>query len=398
MNLAANDTNNPAARRRLAVALAVALLLPILLFAMGFAAHRLMQKNEERAARQSLAPFWQAWEILDRYYNGELPSAQERTYGAIRGALATLNDPYTIFVEPPQGEIERDQLSGTYGGIGVDLWRDDAGNTLLFPYPDSPAAAAGVQSGDQLLAVDGQSVLTATLDSINALLHGEVGTAVTLTLSRPPTPPFDLTITRAEINLPSVTYRLLEGTPPVGYLHITTFTERTPEETEAALHSLTAAGATVWVLDLRDNGGGLIQSASAVADLFLDSDQVMFYQVRQRDEETAFRAHPGGPGTEGRLAILVNGSTASAAEIVAGALQAHGRGPLIGEPTFGKGSVQMIFPLSDGSSLHVTAAVWLLPDRQPVSPEGLTPDLPVAAGGGTDPQLEQARQYLETGD
>lgn len=369
----------------------------LLFYAAGFGTHVLVvQHRLARVAEDPMAVFWEAWDVVEQNFYGDVPSAQARTYGAIRGALATLEDPYTVFLEPESGQIERDRLSGTYGGIGLDLWREGPERIVVNPYPNSPADASGIRTGDLLLAVDGNSVLTATLDQIRTLLRGEVGTPVTLTLSRPPTPtsPFTVTVIRQQIQIPSVTYRAISRHPDIGYVQIKSFTERTPGEVRSALRSLLHSGVSSLILDLRDNGGGLIQPATEVADEFLEQ-AVLLYEVRRVGQQRTIRTHPGGLATDIPLAVLVNGSTASAAEMLAGAFQVHGRGVLIGQPTFGKGSVQLIFALSDGSSLHVTTALWLLPDGQPLPPDGLTPDVLVPQGTGLDdPELEEAVQVL----
>lgn len=393
----ARDRPDPERYRARSAALTLAAVF-ILFFAGGALLQRLRQHQQEQTLARPLGVFWQVWDLLESDFYGDLPSPQQRTYGAIRGALALLNDPYTVFLEPPSGEVDRDRLAGEYGGIGLELWRDAQGNVVVWPYPGSPAEAAGVRVGDYLQAVDGFPVAAEPLDAVHARLRGEVDTPVTLTLSRPPTPPFDLTVVRAQIQIPSVSFRVLDQYPAVGYLHLTTFTERTPQEASEAVKALLAQGVTGLVLDLRDNGGGLIGSAVRVADLFLDGG-VVLYERRRGGEETVYQAHPGGAPAGLSLAVLVNGSTASAAEMVAGAIQVRGRGILVGEPTFGKGSVQLVYTLSDGSSLHVTSAVWLLPNGQPIGPEGLSPDIPLGRGDGlADVQLERAARYLQGGD
>ncbi len=367
-------------------------------FAAGGATNLYMLRRQAEIRARPLGIFWQTWELLEDNFYGPLPGAEQRTYGAIRGSLALLGDPYTIFLEPQSGEIERGRLAGAYGGIGVDLWWTTDGQVALSPYPDSPAAAAGVLPGDVLLAIDGQETDPGSLDGMQALLRGEIGTTVTLTLLRPPTPSFDLAVTRAEISIPSVTYRLLDRDPHIGYLHITTFSERTPDEASAALADLRDAGATQLLLDLRDNGGGLIQSAVDTVALLLDGGVVLI-EVARNDDERVFTIPAGGMAADMPLVVLVNRSTASAAEIVAGAIRAHQRGPLVGDRTYGKGSVQLIYALSDGSSLHVTSAIWLLPDRQPLTTDGLAPDIPVeASAGAQDSVLERGIRYLQTGE
>jgi carboxyl-terminal processing protease len=376
-------------------------------YAAGFGAYRLW--DQQRSPRpqqpaselqQRMEVFWESWGFLEQDFYGELPPARERTYGAIRESLALLGDPYTIFVEPQPRELERDQMRGAFGGVGVDIWYDAGGRMALSPYPDSPAEKAGILKGDILLAVDGESITSeTTIDDVHAQLHGEIGTPVTLTLSRPgegsPTPPpFDLTITREEIKVPSVTWRVLDQAPAVGYVYVQGFTDRTDDEVIAALQDLEREGTTSLVLDLRNNFGGLISPAADVASQFL-SDGVVMYEQRRDAEERAFAVREGGIAADVPMVVLVNGNTASAAEIVAGALQDHDRAPLIGERTFGKGSVQLIYDLSDGSSLHVTSAIWLTPDHRRIEGQGLTPDILVPQGDGPqDAQLGYAVDYL----
>ena len=376
--------------------LGILLLCFCLAFVAGFGVHQLWERLDGGTAQASqLGVFWETWDRVEVYFYGELPSPQERTYGAIHQALTLLNDPYTVFVEPQPRELERDRMRGSFGGIGVTLWRDSEGRMILSPYPDSPAGRAGLIEGDVLLALDGRDIVEeTTVDDVSVLLHDEVGTAVTLTISRPPTPPFDLTITREEIQIPSVTWRVLDQATDMGYMHIESFTERTGDEVADAVQELQTAGITGLVLDLRDNYGGLIEPAVTVASQFL-RDGVVLYEAGRNSKERTLRVQPGGAATAIPLVVLVNGGTASAAEIVAGALQDHDRAFLVGEPTFGKGSVQLIYEISDGSSLHVTSAIWLTPNRNRIEGKGLIPDVYVAHGDGLqDEQLERAVEHL----
>lgn len=367
----------------------------------GFGVYRLWDELEQTGQPRPLGVFWEAWERIEHYFYGELPSPRERTYGAIRGTLALLNDPYTIFVEPQPRELERDHMRGFYGGIGVALQRDEEGQTVLSPYPESPAEHTGVRDGDILLAIDGNTIPSeASLDDIRSLLRGEIGTAVTLTLSRPhrsdapPTPPFDIVVIRGEIQVPSVTWRVLEQAPDVGYIRIESFTERTSSEILSPLQELQQAKGLI--LDLRGNSGGLIDSAITVASQFLDNGAVLYHQVGHEQERTS-EVQEDGIATDIPLAVLVNGKTASAAEIVASALQDHRRAPLIGESTFGKGSMQLVYDLSDGSSLHVTSAIWLTPDRHQIQGRGLTPDIYIPHSNDPgDKQLDRAVDYLQS--
>jgi carboxyl-terminal processing protease len=345
--------------------------------------------------REPFAAFWEAWATTEEVFYGEVPSARERTYGAIHETLALLGDPYTAFVEPVERELEADRMRGSYGGIGVDLWRHPEGQVVMYPYEGSPAALAGIQREDVLLAVDGIT-LTAetTIDDVRALLHSEVGTPVTATISRPPLNPFEVRVERAQIRVPSVTWRYLTEERDLAYVRIQTFTERTHEELQETLGQLMETSIAGLVLDLRGNAGGLINSAVAVASEFI-ADGVVLYETGRDGEERVLSVQSGGVATKTPLAVLVDSGTASAAEILAGAIQDHERGPLIGARTFGKGSVQLIFSLSDGSSLHVTSKIWLTPDRRQIQGLGLAPDIEMSqTAGGPDEQLDRAVEYL----
>lgn len=383
--------------------LALGLCLAVI-YAAGFGAYQLWerQQNPQQShdSLQQFEVFWEAWRVLEQDFFGELPSAQERTYEAIHELLVRLDDPYTIFVEPQPRELERDHMRGSFGGIGVDIWYDAESRMVLSPYPDSPAAEAGVLEGDILLALDGEQITPdTTIDDVRAHLHGEQGTLVTLTLTRldndgSPTPSFALAITRGEIRVPSVTWRVLDQAPTVGYIHVQGFTDRTDEEVIDAINGLKEKGSTNLVLDLRNNYGGLINPAVDVASQFLRDGVVMIEEKRNADEKV-YTVRSGGIAPDIPIAVLVNGNTASAAEIVAGALQDHERAPLIGERTFGKGSVQLIYDLSDRSSLHVTTAIWLTPNRHRIEGRGLTPDvIATQSEGPQDAQLDYAIDYL----
>ena len=370
----------------------------VIAYVAGFGVYKLWNETNQINDPKPLSLFWEAWDLVEQNFYSEIPSPRKRTYGAIHSVLALLDDPYTVFVEPQPRELERDRMRGTFGGIGVTLRKDTEDRLRLFPYPDSPAERAGVNKGDILLAVDADEITGMTADAVSARLHGEVGTHLILTISRPtsedpPTPSFDLTIMREEIQVPSVTWHALDQTPSIGYIHIKSFTERTGDELLKALQELQDIGTTELILDLRDNFGGLIDPAVDVTGQFLYSG-VALYEINRDTQEQATRVQIGGIATETPLIVLVNGGTASAAEIVAGALQDHERAVLIGETTFGKASVQLIYEVSDGSSLHVTSALWLTPNHRRIEGQGLTPDIYVPPGNGQ--QLERAVTYLQS--
>jgi C-terminal peptidase prc len=228
--------------------------------------------------------FWEVWERVEEHFYGEVPSPTERTYGAIRESLLLLDDPYTVFVEPQPRELERDTMRGTFGGIGIILWRNVDGQIILSPLPESPAERGGVRDGDVLIAVDGEKTTDETTeDDIRAWLHGEVGTPVTLTISRPPTPPLDFTITRAEIQVPSVIWRVLEQAPGIGYVRINSFTERTGDELATAIQGLLREEqVSSLILDLRDNSGGLVEASVATAGQFLHNGDMLIERYRDQ--------------------------------------------------------------------------------------------------------------------
>lgn len=343
--------------------------------------------------------FWEAWDIVRADFVGELPDARTVAYGAIRGALATLNDPYSVFVEPQAHQRETEDLQGKFGGIGVTMQRDEQGRVVLNPMADAPAMRAGVQPGDILTMVESTPITSSvSFEQIAALVRGPVGTPVTIQVQRGQPPlTHTFTIVREEIILPSVTWRLIEDKPHIGYVALSRFSDRTNDELVRALRELRDRGALYLILDLRDNGGGLREAAIQVASQFL-SDGVVMYQRRKSGEES-LPVIGGGVALDVPLVVLVNRGTASAAEIVAGALQDHNRARLIGEQTFGKGSVQHIYDLRDGSSVHVTTAEWLTPNRRQLRGQGLTPDVVVTqdGGNGRDLQLEAAIEWFDSG-
>ena len=334
------------------------------------------------STEQNMPVYWDVWRLLELDFYGPKPDATTRTYGAIRGMVATFDDPYTYFVEPKPRELERDNLAGKFGGIGANIELTPEGYVLR-PVRGQPAALAGVQDGDLLLLVDDQEVTSAmSADDVAALVRGPVGSEVTLVVRRSDSgEEVTLTIVRAEIQLPSVEWRMLEAGAGehVGYIRHTLFTERSVDEMQQALTELHAQGAARYIYDLRGNPGGLVSAAVAVADLWLD-DGVIFIEQKASGAETAQSATAGTAAGDAPLVVMVDGGSASASEIVAGALQDHGRAMLVGEKTYGKGSVQLIHELADQSSIHITNAQWLTPNRHRISENGLLPDVPVAQG------------------
>ena len=381
-------------------------ILAVSAFAAGYLMRELVNGRDQtslaHADQDDMALYHEAWSLIEQNFLGAIPESKAVTYGAIRGSLAALDDPYTVFIEPAAREAERERLQGSFGGIGAYISRsEETGEVLLEPIPGNPAEAAGIVSGDVLLAIDGEPVVPEmTVPEIVDRVKGEKGTRVILTIRHPDaTEAVDITVVRADILLPSVTYRLTAEDPTIGYIGLSRFSGESGKEIGAALQDLLAQGATQFILDLRQNGGGLRDSAVEVADHFLDSGPVLY--IESQDEgERVFNSTDETLVPDAPLVVLVDGGTASASEIVAGALRDRERATLIGSKTFGKGSVQLVFDLSDGSSVHVTSARWLTPDRQTLDQNGLEPDIPVEVrqediDNGRDPALEQAVQFLQ---
>jgi carboxyl-terminal processing protease len=385
------------------IALTLAFSVMTVSYAAGYGTHWWL--NKDNPTTEEIEPFtvfWEAWHILERDFYSQLPTAQQMTYGAIRGVLTTLDDPYTIFVEPKPRRLEKDDLRGSFGGIGAWVSKREDGAIVLKPMEDKPAQRAGILEGDVVTKVDDQELAPdMSLDDVILLIRGPIGSVVKLTISRAGNPePLVFEITREKVETPTVTWRLLDEGRGLGYVSISLFTERTNKELEAALKDLKAQGATRLILDLRNNSGGLLQTAIDVAGQFL-SDGVVLYEQRRDQEEKSYPVRPGGKATDIPLVVLVNAGTASASEIVAGAIQDSDRGILIGESTFGKGSVQLVYDLSDESSLHVTVAHWFTPNRHEITGNGLAPDIVVPLteedhAQGKDPQLDRAIAYFNT--
>jgi carboxyl-terminal processing protease len=354
-------------------------------------------------AEQEMSLYYEAWDLIGDNFLGTIPTGRDITYGAIRGSISALNDPYTVFIEPADRATERERLQGTFGGIGAFISRsEETGEVILDPIPGNPAEAAGVLSGDVLLAVDGRPVTAEmTVPEIVDWVKGEKGTTVVITVRHAGAAgPVDISVVRDDILLPSVAYRILEEDPTIGLIQLSRFSGESGKEVGAAIQDLQARGAVRFILDLRQNGGGLRDAAIDVVDHFLDGGPVLYLRT-QEDGERVFSATAPTLVDDEPLVVLIDGGTASASEIVAGALQDRERATLIGNSrTFGKGSVQLVFDLTDGSSVHVTSARWFTPNRNQIDQRGLEPDILVevtqeAIDDGLDPVLARAIQFLQ---
>jgi len=345
--------------------------------------------------------FWEAWQIIEQEFFGQLPDPGVFTHGAIRGALRALDDPATMLVEPMTSEDQMLELRGVYEGIGALVAVDDKDQVIIVsPFDGSPAMRAGIRAGDIVLKVDDVAVTGMPLEDAVRLIRGPKGTSVRLTLMREEAEPLVIEVIRDKVELATVGGMVLEDN--IGYVRIALFSDRTSQELKETLRELMEENVSGLILDLRNNPGGVFPSAAIeVTSQFL-AKGIVVYEQYSDGQEQAYSAKRGGLATDIPLTVLVNQGTASNSEVVAGAIQDHDRGVLIGEETFGKGSVQRVHELSDGSGLHVTIALLLTPDRHPIHEEGLTPDIVVPFTEEDfrqrrDPHLRRAIEYLKTG-
>jgi carboxyl-terminal processing protease len=337
---------------------------------------------------------------------------EELVDGAVRGMVEYgLRDPYSGYLPPSQYGEALDPLSGEFSGIGAEVGMENLANpddlesctvvtetcamVIVAPLEGSPAEEAGLRPGDQILAIDGESTLGESVSSLVYVVRGEAGTDVTLTVRRGERE-MDITITRAVIDLREVRSELLGGN--VGYVRLTTFTARATDMVREAITSLLDQGATRFVLDLRGNPGGFIDAAQGIASQFIPTGELLFTVESGEDVQEWTAANGVLQSNDVPVVVLIDGGSASASEIVAAALQEHGRATLVGEPTFGKNTVQVWNDLPNGGGLRLTTDRWFTPEHDSAAPDGVQPDVEVAApedpSADEDPQLDRALEVL----
>ncbi len=342
-----------------------------------------------------MAPFWEAWDILhDEYVDQPLDDGL-LVQGAIRGLVDSLGDPHSSYMNPDEYLQANLPLDGEYEGIGAWVDADGEFLTIISAMPGSPAERGGLQPGDQVIGVDGVDVTGLDGNLVIRKVLGPAGTSVRLTIRRDAVAnPIELEITREKIDLASVESEMLDG--DIGYVRLLSFGAQTAADLDHDLSELLRQDPKGLILDLRGNGGGFLNTAVDVASEFL-SEGVVLSERFGDGQETVYEVEGGGRATQIALVVLIDGGSASASEIVAGAIQDHDRGLLVGETSFGKGSVQNWIELKDNQgAVRVTIARWYTPDGRQIHEVGLTPDVEVLAaeGGQTDPQLDKAIELL----
>jgi carboxyl-terminal processing protease len=324
---------------------------------------------------EDLKVFTDVLGFLQKEYVEETNS-KDLINGAIKGMLETL-DPHSAFMPPPMFKEMQEETKGRFEGLGMEITVKDGVLTVVSPIEDTPAFKAGILAEDQILKIDGEPTKKFTLMDNVKRLRGPKGSKVTITIMREGfTKPRDLTLIRDVIPIRSVRHELLEK--HYGYIRLSQFQEKTDTEFDKALKALEEESkGTLWglILDLRNNPGGLLDQAVKVADRFIESGLIVSMEGRKEDQKLRFNAHAQGTITRYPLVVLINGGSASGSEIVAGAIQDNGRGILLGTQTFGKGSVQTIFPLKDGSGLRLTTARYFTPSGRSIQAKGIVPDI-----------------------
>ncbi|MDX9991092.1 MAG: S41 family peptidase [Anaerolineales bacterium] len=344
-------------------------------------------------------PFWEAWDLVHTQYVDQPVDDLGLMRGAIRGMLAALGDQHTSYMDPEEFIDANASLEGSYEGIGAYV--DTSGDylTIVSPIKNSPSEAAGLRPGDKIIAIDGEDMFNIPPELARRRVLGPAGSIVTLTIMREGEPePLLVEITRAEIIVASIEHEMLEN--GIGYVKINTFGDTTATELRSALKELMAAKPRGLIVDLRNNGGGYLQTAVQVVSQFIPKGVVLIEKYGDGRADT-YEAQSGGLATEIPLVVLVNEGTASASEIVAGAIQDYERGKLVGMTTYGKGSVQIWSPLSDNQgAVRVTIAKWLTPLERAIHEIGLKPDVEIELTeedflAKLDPQLDKAIEVLE---
>jgi carboxyl-terminal processing protease len=343
-------------------------------------------------------PFYQTWNIIHNQYLEQPVDDTLLMQGAIRGMMDSLGDPYTSYMDPEEYQEQNAPLKGEYTGIGA--WVDTTGDALVFvsPMPDSPAEAAGIQPGDEVVMIDGEDMTEVEPDLVLKRILGPAGTKVNLTIKREGAEEYlEFEIERAVITIPSVEQEMLEN--ETGYIHLYSFSSNSAAEFKSAFESLLDEGATKLIVDLRSNSGGFVDTAVDITSTFLPSGTILIEEWGD-GTRNEYVANEDPIDIDIPLVILVDAGSASASEIMAGALQDYERATLIGTSTFGKGLIQNWIPLvNDSGAVRVTIARWLTPEEQQIQDNGLNPDILVEfteedIEAGIDVQLGAALDFL----
>jgi carboxyl-terminal processing protease len=343
--------------------------------------------------------FWDVWSLLaSKYVDPTILDYKNMIYGSIRGMVYSLEDPYTTFLTPKENKDFQESMNGTLEGIGAELTLRDGMITVVSPLNGSPAKKAGLQPEDVILKVNDEDVQDFSLEQVVMKIRGPKGTKVKLTLGRKGQgEPFDMEIIRETININSVEWKMTDG---IANIKLNQFGGKTKDEFTKAISEIQLKRPTGIILDLRYNGGGYLDGAVDIASEFVEKGKVVSVKKRNPEEDEVIYVTGKARIAKTPMVVLINKGSASASEIVAGAIRDNGRGTIIGETSFGKGTVQEVENLIDGSSLRITIAKWYTPNNVNISKVGITPDIEVKRSiedikADKDPQLDAAMDYLK---
>lgn len=351
-------------------------------FAAGFVARGWMvarYQQQPASVEQQFTVFWEAWNIAqENFVDPSVLDPKAMTYGAIRGMLDSLGDiGHTRFLTPKDLAEERVSMTGKYSGIGAEIGMRDGRPIIIAPFDGSPAERAGIQAGDYVIRVDGEDTAGLSLDEVVARIRGPEGSQVRLTVMRPGSASLlEFTIVRDIIRVAAVSWAMIPETQ-IAHIRISQFSANALPGLKDAITAAKGAGAQAFVVDVRNNPGGLLDQAVSVASQFLASGNVVL-EARRDGSQKPYPVEKGGLAVDVPIAVLVNEGSASASEIFAGAVQDNGRGVIVGQPTFGTGTILSTFNLSDGSAILLGTGQWLTPSGRSLRREGITPDEIVA--------------------
>lgn len=351
--------------------------------------------------------FWDAWKLIKNNYVKQPVSETKLFYGAMKGLLSGLDDPYSVFMEPAVSKKFSQEIKGNFEGIGAEIAIKDERLTIVAPLSGSPAEKAGLKAGDKVLLIDNLDTTDITLENAVNLIRGEKDTEVSLTVSRKGlSEPKKITIVRNTINIPSVQWRQLEKNPDISYIKVIQLNEDTADTFKKAVDESLVEKPKGLILDLRNDPGGLLDVAIALASYWVEKGSIVIEQFGPnyensftQDRKIEYETRAYNKLKDIPTVVLVNGGSASGSEIIAGALQDYGKATLVGEKTFGKGSVQELQQLSDGSSIKLTIAEWFTPKGRIINKQGIEPDIKIEMTekdyeDGKDPQMDKAIEIL----
>ncbi len=365
-----------------------------------FASVNLQNKESDIQPAADFAPFWKVWKLINEKYPDTKTTDQDKVWGAIQGLVSSLDDPYSVFMLPQQAQSFEEDIQGEFSGVGMEVGVKDKVLTVIAPLKDTPAERAGIKPGDKIYKIGDKVTADLSIDEAVKLIRGEPGTVVSITVFHEgETEPTEIKITRSTIAIPTIETELRSD--GIFVISLYSFTANSADLFRDALKEYKNTGSKKLILDLRNNPGGYLESAIDMASWFLPSGTpVVIEDFGKEHTEKIYRSKGYDGFKDTNMIILVDGGSASASEILAGALSEHGKAKLVGTKTYGKGSVQELVQVTKDTALKITVAKWLTPNRVSISAQGLKPDVAIEITKEDkekkrDPQMEKAVELLK---